>query len=372
MADTHTSTNPRDAFRAAVGAAKASLSRLDTESADETPIEDDDQDTDAQAADDEDPDAAADADETDDEPAPARVPVKAAKAGTVRETPATDDDETLISDEEFAKLQTTHKDDPAALRKALEKAFTQKTQRLSAKKKSAERLARYEPMIDEYEENPTEFARRLAVRAGLLQTEKDTKPAKTAAEKETELLTAIESDIKASLGTELEYLAEPLAPALVKAAKKIADALLEDRVKPLTDTTQELLASRGEELSERVMAEFARQHADWKDHEDEMFALSQRLHPTAEMTELEYLNVLYHIVTRESWEATKEEVIEREATGRFKKRVQKMNAAESGEPEHVATPDSQVRRRSPRNLSFQEAAKAAKAGIRFEDDDEDE
>jgi hypothetical protein len=67
--------------------------------------------------------------------------------------PVASADEQLLSAEEFSK----HKDDPAALHKAMQKAFTQKTQKLSYARQMAEA----------YERNPVEFAKAVAQRHGL-------------------------------------------------------------------------------------------------------------------------------------------------------------------------------------------------------------
>jgi len=196
----------RDAFRAAFDEAKTALAVP----AEDTPADDDEA---------EDPVVAGS------EPDPAK-PAKAAKV----ETPAKTDG--LISEEEFSQLQTKHAGDPAALRRSLEGVFTKKTQALAAERTTYARLKDYQPFIDAYEANPTEALTRAAEQLGLVLTEKTETPAAPVAPA-VPLTEAQIARFKASLGPELDYLADGLAPAINEHVQAEVDRLLAERLAPI-------------------------------------------------------------------------------------------------------------------------------------------
>ena len=125
----------RTSFRAAFEQAKAAHASgepvVHAETDDDDDLEDDPAEDDADDDPDDDP-----AEQGDPETgAPPKVlKGKAAEAAAVppKAAGAKSDEDALLTDAEFTALQTKHANDPAALRKDLEKAFTQKTQRVAA------------------------------------------------------------------------------------------------------------------------------------------------------------------------------------------------------------------------------------------------
>lgn len=315
----------------------------------------------ADAGDDEDSEAEADADAEPAKPA-ADKPEKvvAAKADV---KPAKTADSQLLTDDEFETLQTTHKDDPIALRKSLEGVFTKKTQALAAERSTYERLKEYQPFAEAYDADPEGTLARLAEMNGFELAPKGAKPA--AEKTTTDTVTAAPKP--SDFDYDMDRWALAFADHARAEAKREAIAELQSQVDPLRSQTQGLLEKVALDQTDHVMKTFGTQHPDWEAHEEAILALAQKMQPNG-MSELEYLDALYNLVTRDAWEKDREANIEREATGRFKKRIQKMDTATS-ETTKAPTPESQVRKRPPGLVTFGEAYAAAKRGERFDDDE---
>lgn len=311
--------------------------------------------------------ASTDEDE-DAEPPPARkgkaepAPAKAAATTDTKKADPTD----LLTDEEFSQLQTTHADDPVALRKALQGAFTKKTQALADQRKSSERLEQYVDIIDAYEEDPEATVVALGKSLGLTvsregEARAETKTSETVAT----TADAIIGEFKESLGPELEYLADGLAPAITKLVERLTKSAVEQETQPIKEQTRGLLGKAAVEATASVMKTFGEQHPDWEQHEPAMLELSQKLSPKG-MTEIEYLSHLYTLVTAETPEA-REKAIDAKAAAKAKATIEKMRkGAETTETRADATPEREVRNRRPALPTFEESYEAAKQGIRWE------
>jgi len=299
---------------------------------------------------------------------------EAEEAETGETTEETEESETaetqtneLISDKEYTELEAKHKDDPVALRKALQGAFTKKTQALAAQRKSLERLQEYQGFIDRLEEDPEGTIREFAKINNLTLAEAKAAVEGTTDVEATDTIEEALTDFRKDLGPDLEYLADSLAPAMRKLLERVTAATVDKSVKPLREQTNGLVARVADETTQSVLKAFETKHADWKQHEDAMVSLMTKVQPKG-MGELEYLDMLYNLVTRDAWEKDKDAQIEKAASERVKKRVAKMNEGRSGETTR-GTPESQVKKRPVGLPTFAEAAAAAKRGERFDDED---
>lgn len=296
-----------------------------------------------------------------------------ARSGKAEPAPATtaktkSDPAALLSDEEFAALQTTHADDPVKLRKALEGAFTTKTQALAAERRSVERLQSYADIIDAYESDPVATIRELARQNGMEFTPDETPagetPAGTGSTDATTTVDAVLTEFKEALGPELEYLADGLAPAITKLVERLAAAQVAKAVDPLKKGTEQLLSKAATEQTETIMKGFGEKYPDWQTHEPAMLALAQKLSPNG-MDEAEYLDHLYALVTRD----TSAKTIDAKVADGVKKAIAKMEqGARNTEGRDRETPDGKVTTGPPagRAPDFHEAYAAAKRGERWE------
>lgn len=366
-AESNTDLPDRPSFQEAFQAAKAQHSAAASDGDDEHALDDDEEastDTDDEADETEDSETA---DETpDDDKAADKPKVEKGEKGKAAKGKGKETSD-LITDEEFTALQTKHKDDPAALRKDLVGVFTRKTQALAEEKKSVERLRSYSDIIDAYESDPEATIKALAKQHNI-----DLTPAK-AGETETteETEDAVEqvlSEFKEALGPDLEYLADGLAPAITKLVERLTATTVEKATAPLKKGQETLLTKAATEQTETVMKTFGEKHPDWEEHEPAMLELSKKLQPNG-MGEVEYLETLYALVTRDtSTEATKKQTEKQIADG-VKAALKKMEqGATNTDTKTRHTPDGQVTTGPPngRAPSFSEAFAAAKRGERWD------
>lgn len=287
----------------------------------------------------------------DDEP-PAASSTPPAAASTAKE-PAETITDTLISDEEFERLKTTHADDPAALRKALNTAFTTKLQALATDRRA---LEGWTEIVQAFEEDPETALAELADQFGLTLTKADGAAGPTTATTvaKAAVTTAVD-DFKNALPEDYKFLGDELAPAFQKLAESIAQSVVTKHVEPLKAQAGTLVERAAREQTEQVMGSFTKAHPDWQTHEAKMMAIGQRLQPNG-MSELEYLDTLYFLATKDSAASTAAtKAIERMA-----------EAAASAEPATRGTSESRVAHTPPARPTLDEAFSAARRGERWE------
>jgi hypothetical protein len=306
-------------------------------------------------------------DDGDEDEAPARLaaPEPAAHSDKVETSE-------LLTDAEYEALETKHADDPKALRRALEGAYTKKTQARAAERRSYERLQPYADLVDALEDDdeaPAAIAR-LAEQRGF----KLVRPGEPTDEGEAEgeeapaaLGTTAEQlaeELRGELGEEYDYLVDPLSRALSKVADKLVTQRVDAQTKPIKAQQEVIINRAATEETKAVMAGFDAKHPDWKEHEDAMFEIAQTLSPKG-LTEIEYLERCYQLATRDAWEKNRDANVANEV----KKAVAKIQkGAASTETQTRSTPESQVRIGPPagRVPDFQDAYEAAKRGERWE------
>lgn len=242
-------------------------------------------------------------------------------------------EEQLLSDEDFEKL----KGDPAKLRKELQTAFTQKTQKLSEERKKldqerAERSER-ETFLQQLEEDPIGVLEQVARESGyqLVKGKGEDKPAVSPA---VEIL-------KKHLGPELEGLAEQLAPALVE----IAESVARKHIAPIEG------ANATREVQGELKGLGAR-HPDWAKYEKDIVSLSYKYLPGRNVSPAEYLDFLYEQATKGKKAAQEtKKVIER-----VTRSVAASESADSGAATTSVTPEV------PKKPSLEESYKMALRG----------
>jgi len=244
-------------------------------------------------------------------------------------------EETLLSKEEADKLSPESK----TAYKAMQKAFTQKTQKLAEERKGIEK---YQQLIDSFEADPKATIKKLAEQSGLTLVEA-AQAAKEAENGEDPILT----EVKKSLGPDLEFLAERVAPMFQKLYKDIAE------VKSDTEAQKARIA---QVQAEDAAAAMTKEHPDWMKHAAQMNALSKKLQP-AGMDQLDYLKVLYKLVAPEKTPADQ-----------AKKIIAKLQkSAESSESNNAGVSDNNVQVSPGKLPSIDEAYAAAQKGVRWEE-----
>lgn len=259
-------------------------------------------------------------------------------AETTTETESNEAEELLDKD-----VYERVKDNPELLRKELNKAFTTKSQALSAERKAIEPYAEF---VRALEEDPRSAVMALAQSLGMKIPEEGAteKQAKTIGD-------AIMERVRERLGEEYGDLADKLAPAMAEVAQMVALAV----AKPIKEELDSVVDSSTAAQARAAVEAFEKAHPDWKKHEKAMVALSKKLPPGEGMTEAEYLDVLYTIATRDT------------AIGDSVKKVVSRIGKSTGSGDNKGGVHSgQVATRSSSLPSFKEAYEAAKRGERIE------
>lgn len=346
-------------------------------------LDDDDDDVDVGAADAGAADGGDDDDDDEVEAQPAAVVKKTAVAAKPAEKvgdktePTTEDENELISDAEFKALQAQHADDPAALKKSLLGAYTKKTQALATQRRSVQRLEQYAPILDAFEADPEATLRALIEEQGIdiakwiPATEGTADPGKAKAAADAERASLM-TDAQEVLGPELDYLADPLVKLFEKLLERRGPAYVDRAVQPLKQATERLTGKTLQDESASIMTQFETKRPDWKTHEPAMNKLAAQMTPAPGMTELDWLDTLYKVASRDAWEAGRETLVESEVVTRMKKRLAKMGEGTAGDAGAAATPEKQILKRPNGRVSFRQAGKDAFAGKRYDDDDSDD
>ena len=246
--------------------------------------------------------------------------------------------------------------DPVALRKALNKAATQKFQEVAGLRKT---LEPWKPIIDGLSsENPLNtlevIGRQLGYRivpANHLDAPQPVAPAQP----QVNVREQIANELKATLD---DYGLGGAAPAFVGAVERLAQQIAESQVKPLQEHTNRLLSNHQQQEASQLMSRFEQRHPDWKSHEAKIVELSKSIRQATDeygrplMTDDDYLDQLYYIANREG-----------SVQGEVAKRMQRMqDSARAVEPQTTTVTQDKVSRKAPAGASFRDAVEAAKRG----------
>jgi|GEM_PF-5215091 len=274
---------------------------------------------------------------------------------TTGETPAKEAPETeeLLSTDEVANLTPEQQ----ATYKKMQKAYTQKTQKLAAERKAhaveLERLKSWEPIIESFETSPEETIKRAAKQYGIkLVDEAGAKPVQQSAVDTA--VTAMRDRLRQLHGPEHEAYADELANTFQAALEAVAKEVVSREVQPLKAQQEAALQQAAMESTENDLSAMDKRHPGWRDHEQKMLDISRKWQPAegANITAAEYLDMLYGLATRDQTRAADtQEVIER---------INK--SARASEPE-TAVNAQIVTPARPKRPTMEEAFDAAKRGV---------
>ena len=291
------------------------------------------------------------------EPKEAEAAVSPKVEEKVSEAAQPADSDELLAKGEYDRLKA----DPEALRKALNTAFTQKTQAVAAERKQLaeqqKELEAYKELVESFKTDPKGTVRELAKNVGLDLSEVETKQeVKEAADRISDILSK-------NLSPELQFLAPQLSPAIKAAVQELASQEIKREVEPLRQQAQRLQEETVKEQIEANLKQFTEKHPDWKKHEAEMTKLGQMYQPVAgkgSPSWMDYMEMLYYVATKDAREGD----IAKKTVERMTESAKKSETSDSG----VA--GQKVTKSAPKFTSFDEAfnqaAKDAQAGILYE------
>lgn len=272
-------------------------------------------------------------------------------AGATDDTASDDAPTELISQERFDAL----KDDPAALRKELNKAATKKFQQLAAERKA---LGPWAQIKDAFAADHVAGLQQLASQFGLeVRDPKAVADAAAATDAGDEAV----AELKAALAeVGLEEVADKLAPVI----RKIAESAAGKTTEPLRKHQEKLVEESTKREAEAMMAAFAKTHPEWKPGnavDKKMAQLAKKFQPAVDdkgqptMSEAEYLDHLFDL-------ATKEDSVKRLVAEAIDRMTKGALAAEDKTP---GVSGNRVAKTPPPNATFDDAAAAAAAGVRW-------
>jgi hypothetical protein len=264
----------------------------------------------------------------------------------------------LISDEEYATLKATHKDNPDALLKELKGVFTKKTQTLAEERKTVAALTKFAPFLQELDRDAASAIKAAAAQLGLTvsDTRVETKAAETATTTAETMADDVIAQFRTALGPELDFLADKLAPAIRSLAENVAKSVVGSTVAPLKTAQESLLNKAAQEQRDTVLKSFGEKHPDWKTHEPKMLDIAAKVKPAEGMEPSEYMDILYTLATKDLATA--------ETTKKVVERMTKAAKADEGKSNPL--PTAQVAIVRPANPSVRDAFEAAKRGERWE------
>lgn len=227
------------------------------------------------------------------------------------------------------------KDDPKKLAKALNTAFTQKTQA----------IAKHRDFIEAFEADPKAALTRLAESFDLQVGDRPSKAATAAA------------DIQAELA---EIVGEDVAKGLLPILDKLTKSMIEREVGPTKQAAATLEAEAANREASALIERFAAKYPDWKKHEAKMEEIGNKIVPVPGMDDFEYIEMLYTLAKGKSEVATE--------TGKVLTRM--VASARSAERPAAGVPAARVADvPEGGKVSFDAAWEAAKRGVKWDADE---
>lgn len=254
-----------------------------------------------------------------------------------------DSDTQLLPASEMERL----KSNPRALAKALQRAFTKKTQKLGEARKLAQRLS----------EDPDGLLAELAAARGVTLAKSDSKEAKGASDdgsdKSAEIVAQVLGNLKTAFAS---HLSPEAADQLTSTIASLVQHTTKAATAPLAAELQRTRTAAAATEAERDTAIFKKRHPDWAKHEKAMGQLATQLQPKG-MRPLKFLEMLYGQVTGNTRRAADKTAGAKAATDRLKR------SAAAAEPKPSNAGQKRVQTGPPKNLTSRSAAEAALAGI---------
>jgi ubiquitin len=257
----------------------------------------------------------------------------------------TTEESELLTKEEVSKLSESDK----ASYKKMQKAFTQKTQKLSEERKALEQNQR---LIDAFEADPVGTLKALAPKFGLKFAEEEAKKEVQQQAVDT-VAEQMKDQLRQLLGAENEALADGLANIFENGIKAAIPKVVEREVAPIKQAQEQAQFEAVKASTESDLKAFSTRHPDWKTHEKTMLEISKTIIPAPGSDTAKWLDTLYYLATKDQTAA--------QQTAAVVKRINE--AASKAEPPDTAVNTTRVTPAAPKKPTFEEAFKAAKSGV---------
>lgn len=260
---------------------------------------------------------------------PAEATDESPEAATVDARPSVSDEgdeDALLTDAEFEELQN----DPAALRASLQKAYTQKTQKLGPARQ----------LLAALQKDPDAVIQALADARGI-GLSKGTPAA----------------DAASAVGDDLHKMfAEALGPESAKVFLPALDKLIAKHLDPLKKSHEEAQVRAAAEHAKVIESTFTKMRPDWKKYEKAMIQLSNKITPRG-LEPVAYLDLLYVA-------ASNDNAAMKIAQGLVDRITKSAEAVAESKVSSAGASTTQVASTSSKRPSIREAAQMALRGER--------
>lgn len=196
---------------------------------------------------------------------------------------AADTEDALLTPEEVAKLSGKELD----LYKKAQKNYTIKTQGLAAERK---KLEPFRDLIDALQDpdRAKDTVMQLAQHVGLVSKAEEKK------------IEAAADGLLNGLPAELSF----LRPHLEEFGKQLL-AQFQSEIAPLKSQTQEIVTKTMAEATTATLSAFGKEYPGWEKYEPQMIEIGKSVQPSGNMSEMDYLKMLYKLATYDVQSAEK-------------------------------------------------------------------
>src|SRR5262249_37999241 len=106
------------------------------------------------------------------------------------------------------------------------------------------------------------------------------------------------------INPELEFM-RPMFQAFKDEAKREAIAEMQQQIAPLQQQTNQIVGKSMAEATTATLTAFGQSHPGWEKHEGKMLEIANQIQPTGNMSDSDYLEVLYKLATHGQQSAQK-------------------------------------------------------------------
>jgi hypothetical protein len=276
---------------------------------------------------------------------PTEPPAEEPETVADQPTETTSEPDTILSPEQLAALSPKER----ANAEKWQAKLTQKAQALSAKERE---LDEWKPLIESMKENPDDVIAEYA-RARGFTISRQAQDTQTVSTEATEVIAGLPEDLK--------FLGPILKPMFERYGQTIIQSV-EAKVNPIAQAHNLMMTEAAAAQTQATLESFTTKHPEWQQHEPAMVELAKKFIPTpgSSMTDAEYMDTLYALVTAKQ---SKADLV--------KATVKQINkSAASVEPNTPGVSESRVEHAMPANFAqmdnkdrMKAAFDAAKAGI---------
>jgi len=271
---------------------------------------------------------------------------------------AADTQEKALTDEDFEELRKTSPKMAALVDNLLgwRKELTQESQANAASKKELEELRAFAPWIQSFQKDPQGTLLKLAevAEVDLAGGSKSAQPIPSIEDEAVALLKESLED------PDLEILADRMGKPMVQVARKIAESIVDEKLRPFQENHRISQTREVEGRIKQAITDLSKNYPNWKQLEPQMLEIAQGFlfdqngqYKPPNMSEYDFFETLYAKAVLKKGEAAK-----------AREQIRRTNAArkKSESPRGGVSPEN-VKKELPQGAGFWDCAREAEAEL---------